>query len=46
MLILKIAINSLRAANDTALGILALEILGKKASIGVRVITTDNDETI
>lgn len=46
MLILEIAINSLGAANNTALGILALEVLGKKASIGVRVITTNNNETI
>ena len=46
MLVLEIAIDSLGAANNTALGILTLEVFGKKASIGVRVITTDNNETI
>ena len=46
MLILEVTVDSLRAANDSALGAVLCEVLGKEACIRVRIITTNHHKTI
>ena len=46
MLVLEITINSFWAANDFTFGIVFGEVFSQQTSIGVGVVTTDNNETI
>ena len=46
MFILEVTVDSLWAANDFALSAVLSEVLGKEACIRVRIIATNNYETI
>ena len=46
MFILQVTVDGLRATNDNGLSLVLSKVLTEKASIGVRVITSDDAETI
>lgn len=46
MLVFKITINSLWGSNNSAFGVVLCEVFSKKASVGVGVVATNDNDTI
>jgi hypothetical protein len=46
VLIFQITIDGLRTSDNATFGVISGEVLGKQACVGVRVITTDDGETV
>ena len=46
MLVFEIAVDRLGAADDNCLGLVDCEVLSKNASVGVRVVASDDDKSV